>query len=136
MTTTKLPSTDHKLTFSQPSPHHVVTRSFLMEPAFADVGHLPWPGVVLFLHLVEMRVFAEKYSLSTPEGGRIEVIPCPCGECDGTTLLVEQRKGKKRRKVEIRLSAASLELLQNFLERAQEFHDRKIDESPWSPDLN
>lgn len=79
---------------------------------------------------------SDVFTLSSGDGNEsIIVVPCPCGDCNNITLLVERRKGRKRRKVEITLCPHSATFLQDMLEKAKMFHAAK-DAEDSSPELN
>jgi len=63
----------------------------------------------------------------------VTVIPCDCGDCTGTTVIVEKRSGRKVRRLELTFNAASLRTLQDMLDHAQASHADKGGERDWSP---
>jgi len=75
---------------------------------------------------------AKVHQLVSADGfERVVLIPCTCGDCDGTSLIVEQRVSrKKRRRLELTLNVASLEMLQSMIEEAKAYHLSKDDDWP------
>ncbi len=67
---------------------------------------------------------------------RVVMISCTCGDCDGTSLIVEQQVSrKKRRRLELTLNVAALEMLESMIEEVKAYHQAKDDDWP-SVELN
>jgi len=81
---------------------------------------------------------AYAHQISNGDGTEmVTVIPCDCGDCTNTSVIVEKRSGRKVRRLELTFDAASLRTLQDMLDHAQAFHADKDGEQDWSPcDLN
>lgn len=75
---------------------------------------------------------ADVHELCSRDGSkRVVLIPCTCGDCDGTSLIVEQRVShKKRRRLELTLNVAALEVLESMIEEAKAYHQAKDDDWP------
>lgn len=80
---------------------------------------------------------AKVHELCSRDGfERVVLIPCTCGDCDGTSLIVEQRVSrKKRRRLELTLNVAALKMLESMIEEVKAYHQAKDDEWP-SVELN
>ncbi len=60
---------------------------------------------------------------------RVVLIPCPCGDCDNTSLIVERRvRRNKWRRLELTLNVATLETLEEIIEEIKAYHEGKDDE--------
>ena len=81
---------------------------------------------------------ANAHQLCSADGSeQIILIPCTCGDCDGTTMIVEKRVGrKKRRRLELTLDGAALEMLQGILNEVKEYHECKAGKGWPSVELN
>jgi len=68
---------------------------------------------------------------STDGSERVVLIPCTCGDCDGTSLIVEQQVSRnKRRRLELTLNVAALETLESMIEEIKAYHQAKDDDWP------
>jgi hypothetical protein len=57
------------------------------------------------------------------------LIPCTCGDCDGTSLIVEKRvRRNKWRRLELTLNVATLTMLEGIIEEIKAYHQDKDDE--------
>jgi hypothetical protein len=60
---------------------------------------------------------------------RVFLIPCPCGDCYNTSLIVERRvRRNKWRRLELTLSVAALTMLEGIIEEIKAYHQDKDDE--------
>ena len=60
---------------------------------------------------------------------RVFLIPCTCGDCDGTSVIVEKRvRRNKWRRLELTLNVATLTMLEGVIEEIKAYHQNKDDE--------
>lgn len=62
----------------------------------------------------------------------ITVVPCDCGDCTGTTVIVAKKLGRKVKKLEVTLDAEDLDQLLELLHKAKEYHAEKGHGTRWS----
>ena len=61
----------------------------------------------------------------------ITVVPCDCGDCTGTILVVEKRLGRKVRKLEMTLAENDLNGLIDAMQKIKEYHAKKGHDTRW-----